>query len=230
MFGVRKECLDAFYYRDKEKALKLLPQLRNPETIRDSREGCQGFTLVHHAAYNGWADVCKLLVDEHKCDPTTVDDDGWSPLHAACAFGTKAAVKYLLSLPSVLRRINDKNDNGETPLHFACRGGDFATIEIFLETNSVNFTEENNEGLTPIEMLRNYRNLMFIRLANKINWSTQLLVKSFFNVFLVGNSAAGKSTLAAVLLELTRATPTQHGRISNVKELTAGVVPTQCDG
>ena len=230
MFGVRKECLDAFYYRDKEKALKLLPQLRNPETIRDSREGCQGFTLVHHAAYNGWADVCKLLVDEHKCDPTTVDDDGWSPLHDAIAFGRQATVKYLISLPSVLRGINNKNNNGDTPLHLACRYGNFATIEILLETNSVNITEENNKGLTPIEMLRSYSYRMFTRLADKINWTTQLLVKSFFNVFLVGNSAAGKSTLAAVLLELTRTIPTQHGQISNVKELTAGVVPTQCDG
>ena len=230
MFGVRKECLDAFYYRDKEKALKLLPQLRSPETIRDSREGWQGFTLVHHAAYNGWADVCKLLVDEHKCDPTTVAYNGASPLHTACAYGKEASVNYLLSLPSVLRTINEKSKEGNTPLHYACRTGNAAVIEIILKTNSVNITEENNEGLTPIEMLRNYRNLMFIPLANKINWSTQLLVKSFFNVFLVGNSAAGKSTLAAVLLELTRATPTQHGRISNVKELTAGVVPTQCDG
>ena len=66
-------------------------------------------------------------------------------------------------------------------------------------------------------------------LALKIDWSTQLPVKSFFSVFLVGNSGAGKSTLAATMLELTRY-PTQHGRVSNVEGLTAGIVPTQCPG
>ena len=102
MFGVRKECLDAFYYRDKEKALKLLPQLRSPETIRDSREGWQGFTLVHHAAYNGWADVCKMLVEEHNCDPTAVDDTHRSPLHDACYGFAGEAALYLLQSSNFL--------------------------------------------------------------------------------------------------------------------------------
>ena len=76
MFGVKKECLDAFCDRNRGKALKLLPQLRCPESIRDGAEGWKGATLLHHAASNGWVDVCKLLVDEYKCDPTTVDDLG----------------------------------------------------------------------------------------------------------------------------------------------------------
>ena len=121
-------------------------------------------------------------------------------------------------MPSVLKRINDKNNYGYTALHDACHGGNFAVIETLLETNSVNITEENIYGETPIELLRRYSYSTFRLLATKIDWSTQLVVKSFFNVFLVGNSAAGKSTLAEVLLELTRDTPTQHGRVSNVKE------------
>ena len=230
MARVKKECLDAFCCGNKEEVLKLLPKLRSPESIRDSGEGWEGCTLLHHAVYHGWEDVCELLVEQYNCDPTIVSDSGNSPLHIASACGKKASVKYLLSLPSVLRRIKDKDNEGDTPLHLACLYGEFAVIEILLETNSVNITEENNLGLTPVEMLRHYSYNMFIQLADKIDWNTQLLVKSFFNVVLVGNSAAGKSTLAAVMLELTRAPPTQHGRISNVKELTAGMVPTQCKG
>ena len=230
MAGVEKDCLDAFYYENKNEVLKLLPKLRSPETIRDSRYGWEGSTLVQHAAGIGWDDVCKLLVKDYKCDSTTAAENGASPLHTACVFGKVATVKYLISLPSVMRRINDKDKMSNTPLHYACLRCKFAVTEILLETNSVNITEENNEGLTPIEMLRNYSYNKFTRLARKIDWNTQLLVKSYFNVFLLGNSAAGKSTLAAVMLELTRDAPTQHGQISNVKELTAGVVPTQCKG
>ena len=228
MAEVETECLDAFFLGRKEEALKLLPKLRSPETIRDS--SCYGYTLVHYAARHGWEDVSKLLIEAYKVSATAVNDNDRSPLHRACSHGNEATVKYLLSLPSVLRTINDTDILDYTPLHHACREGRFAVIEILLETNSVNITEENNKGLTPIELLRDYSYGLFTRLANKIDWSTQLLVKSFFNVFLVGNSAAGKSTLAAVMLELTRDAPTQHGRISNVEELTAGVVPTQCKG
>ena len=229
MSGVERECLDAFMVRNKARVLMLLPNLSSPQTVRDSLY-LEGATLVYHAARNGWDDVCKLLVDDYNCSPTTVNDYGSSPLHEACLCGREATVKYLLTLPSVLRRINDKTNDGNTALHLACGYGNIAVIETLLETNSVNITEENNDGLTPIELLRQYRYSTFARLASKIDWKTPLLVKSYFNVFLLGNSAAGKSTLAEVLLELTRATPTQHGRVSNVKELTAGVVPTQCEG
>ena len=230
MAGVEKECLDAFCFGKKEEALKLLSKLPSPETITDSRDFWKGPTLVHHAARHGWEDVCKLLVEKYNCQPTTVDDGGYSPLHVACFSGKKAVVKYLLSLPSILRRTNDKNNFGRTPLHLVCFWRKIAIVEILLETNLANVAEEDEFGLTPFEFLSECGYNVLSGVANKIDWSTQLKVGSFFNVFLVGNTAAGKSTLAATMLELTRVDPTQHGRISNVQELTAGVVPTRCDG
>ena len=139
-------------------------------------------------------------------------------------------MKYLVTLP--LRRINDKDTRDcRTPLHCACwYCSTSSVIEILLETNAVNISEVDNYGLTPLELLPNYTYGEFNRFANKIDWSTQLPVKSFLSVFLVGNSEAGKSTLAAAMLELTKDAPTQHSRISNVKELTAGIVSTQCRG
>ena len=233
MASVEEECLNAFNCANggKYKVLKLLPKLRNPESVRDnSHLGWKGCTLVHRAARRDWDDVCKLLVEQYNCDPTTESDRLVSPLHTACDYGSVASIKYLLSLPSVLRRINDKSVDGNTPLHCACLNDNLATTEILLNTNSVNITEKNNEGLTPIEMLHRYSYNQFAQFVKIIDWSTQFMVKSSFNVFLVGNTAAGKSTLAAAMLELTRDAPTQHGRISNVKELTAGVIPTQCEG
>ena len=231
MVGVEQECLDAFCLGNKEEALKLLPILRSPETtIRSGVAHVKGWTLLHHAAANGWEDVCKLLVEKYNCEPTAVADNGWSPLHVACFFGKEVVVKYLVSLPSVLRNIDDKDNDCHTPLYWACYSGKFAVVEILLQTNYVNITEEDKHGHTPFELLSKQGCSVLNRLASKIDWNTQLKVKSYFNVFLTGNTGTGKSTLAETMLELTRDAPTQHGRISNVKELTAGVVPTQCEG
>ena len=208
----------------------LLPKLRSPESTRNSYCRWEGSTLLHFAVRRGWEDVCKLLVEKYNCRPTTVNDDDQSPLHVACLLGNEAIVKYLLTIPSVLRRINDKDNRGQTPLLLACLRREFAIAVILIETNLVNITEENTFGRTPFEILCKDGYNALSRVANKIDWSTQLKVGSFFNVFLVGNTAAGKSTLAATLLELTRYVPTQHGRISNVEELTTGIVSTQCEG
>ena len=232
MVGVEKECIDAFLTGEKEETLKLLPKLRSPETIRDSRYAARRrYTLVHYAVRCGWEDVCKLLVEKYNCDPTAVDDNRCSPLHVACFYGKEAVVKYLVSLPSVLRRINDKDDIGHTPLHEACLNQNLGVVEILFETNSVNILEKNAfSGDFTFEMLSKYSYNLLSRATSKIDWNTQLKVNSYFNMFLAGNSGAGKSTLAAVMLELTRFAPTQHGRISKVKEFTTGIVPTQCEG
>ena len=224
------ECINAFYRKNKEEVLKLLPKLHNPDTVVDSRTPLEGYRLTHHAVWNGWDDVCKLLVETYECDPTSVNSCGRSPLHIACLSGHEASAKYLLSLPSVLSRINDRDSLGCTPSHYAHHIDNLGVFEVLLETNSVNFTQEDGRGITPFELLSNYGYNALSRAADQIDWSTQLQVQSFFNVFLVGNSAVGKSTLAAALLELTRLRPTQHGRVSNVKELTAGVVPTRYKG
>ena len=224
-------CLDAFCSGEKAEVLKLLPKLRNPKSIRESRRrSWDGCTLVHYATIHGWEDICKLLVEKYKCEPTAVDSSGMSPLHVACLLGKEASLKYLISLPSVLRRIDDKDSSGRTPLHWACHCHNFALVEILLETTSVNITKEDKSGCTPFKILSKYGYSVLSRVGDKVDWSTQLQGECFFNVFLVGNSGAGKSTLKAAMLELTKHAPTQHGRICFDEELTAGVVPTQCKG
>ena len=155
---MEEKCLDAFYFGKKEEALKLLPKLSNPATVRDTRLLFSGFTLVHHAAGNGWGDVCKLLMEKYNCEPTAVDDNGMSPLHIACCFGRVELVKYFVTLPSVLRRINDQDTCvGRTPLHWACwKSHVGSVIEILLETNAVNITKVDNAGRTPLELLSKY--------------------------------------------------------------------------
>lgn len=96
------------------KALELVRKLPDPAAIRDYKQR----TLLHHACWNGWLDVVKILIEQYSCDPNAVDDVGSTPLHWACHSSTDI-VKYL-----VLERGCDPtscNRYRSTPLHWACR-------------------------------------------------------------------------------------------------------------
>ena len=93
---MEKECLDAFRFEKKEEALKLLEELSNPQTFIDIYFG--GWTLMHHAAWNGWEDVCKLLVEKYNCDPTAVDDYG---IEVHCTLLVYLVVKHQSSTSSL---------------------------------------------------------------------------------------------------------------------------------
>ena len=116
MADVREQCLDAFIYGQEEKARKLLPTVQHPQSLTDS----DNRTLLHWAALHGWHDMCHLLVDHYKLCPTVKDVYGWSPLHWACVHGRATVVSYLLSLPTVLPTINDKDVDGRSALDWAC--------------------------------------------------------------------------------------------------------------
>ena len=198
MEDVRAKCIHAFQTGNKEKALELLSKVHQPQTITTEFEKR---TLVHDAAWHGWDDVCKLLVEKYDCDPTAKDGLGKTPLHLACRKGQVSSVNYLLTLPKVLSTINDMDDDGHTPLHIAYYFSRMPVVEILLTIPSVT-----------------------------VDWNKELSVSPSFNVFLTGNSGAGKSTLAAVLIELARSTPSQHGQVSDIKTLTEGVCPIRCGG
>ena len=87
---VDRECYDAFNYGRKEEALRLLKQVKTPRTVNKNN-----FTLLHCAAYHGWLDVVKQLINEHQFDPDCADDDGNTPLSKARSNGKQHVVDYL---------------------------------------------------------------------------------------------------------------------------------------
>ena len=87
---VDRECYDAFNYGRKEEALRLLKQVKTPRTVNKNN-----FTLLHCAAYHGWLDVVKQLINEHQFDPDCADDDGNTPLSKARSNGKQPVVDYL---------------------------------------------------------------------------------------------------------------------------------------
>ena len=220
MADVRKECVYAFKNGDKEMVKKLLPKLHQPQYVK-VRFYCNDCTLVHCAAKWGWDDICQLLVETYDCDPTAKSTWQQSPLHWACTHGHVTVVNYLLRLPNVMRTINDKNVYGRTPLYLACRCAHLEVIKTLLRVSSITI---------PTEQLTRFNFAVLSMLANRIDWNTKCCIQPYFSVFMTGNSGAGKSTLATLLVELARDIPSQHGQVSGVKTLTAGVCHMQCGG
>ena len=113
-----EKILQAFERGDKERVTLLLPHIQRlqPHPIEDIVQLRHGYTLLHHAANCGWADVCCMLVEEYRCNPNDTDDFGDSVLHTACSVGGVSVVKYLLSLESVSATVGKKNGSGRTAM------------------------------------------------------------------------------------------------------------------
>ena len=88
---VDTKCYDAFIDGRQEEALRLLKQVKDPCTVKSKNN----FTLLHCAAYHGWLDVVKELINEHQFNPNCIDDDGNTPLMEAKSNGKQPVVDYL---------------------------------------------------------------------------------------------------------------------------------------
>ena len=108
--------MQAFECGSKEGVLLLLPHVYEPHLIRDIGQIRYGYTLLHHAANCGWADVCRTLVEQYRCNPNDTDHYGDSVLHTACSVGHVSVVKYLLTLKSVSATVSKKNSSGLTAM------------------------------------------------------------------------------------------------------------------
>ncbi|CCD26620.1 uncharacterized protein NDAI_0I00510 [Naumovozyma dairenensis CBS 421] len=76
------------------------------------------------------------------------DPNGYTPIHAAAAYGH---IDLLRSLCSEFGGdINIRDNDGDTPLHH-CE--DYATGKVIVEELGGNFTLTNNEGKTPLEVV-----------------------------------------------------------------------------
>ena len=88
---VDDKCYDAFNCGRQKDAIRLLKQVRDPHTVKSNKN----VTLLHCAAYHGWLDVVKELINDHQFDPDCKDNDGNTPLSKARSNGKQPVVDYL---------------------------------------------------------------------------------------------------------------------------------------
>ena len=142
-----KQLLSAFIKPgDKEKVLSLLPVVSDPAGIRDS----DNWTLVHHAARNGWTDVCRLLVEQYQVDPHCRDSiRGWTALHWAAINGWTDVCRLLVEQCQVDPYCRD-SIRGGTALHWVSLFNCLDIVQYLVTSLCCDPLTEDNDGDTPL--------------------------------------------------------------------------------
>ena len=79
-----------------------------------------GIKCLHLAAENGYLDLCKALIDNHKFDLHISDNDGYTALHFSVISGNSDLVTYFAEK---VINIKLKTKNGSNCLHIAVENG-----------------------------------------------------------------------------------------------------------
>lgn len=117
------------------------------------RGAAGGDSLLHVAAWNGWEEHVRLLIDEG-ADVNLIDCSASrrTPLHEACRAGHGRVVELLLRSGA---RLNALDVSGESPLHVACRGGWTRVVRILLMAAN----DLGDDGEQPSLTLEDFFNL-----------------------------------------------------------------------
>ena len=126
---LESECLEAFEQGNKRDAERLLPQIRQPATVRITRYYTRVIvngikiiingrsSLLHLAAAHGWMDVVIDLITKYKCDVNCKNLLQRTPLHYASLAGHLEVVRYFINEQHCDPMTKDYH--GQTPLHCA---------------------------------------------------------------------------------------------------------------
>ena len=210
------------------------------QTVKD----WNGLTPLHYASRGGHKNIVEYLVTELQCDPTVRSNNGSLPLHIACHYGHLNLIKSFITEQNCDPTSLD--DLGKTALHYACEKGHKKIIQyIIASRNCYNLFDRPvtrssfylSKGIKfePRQM-SSISNLFFARefSVKKLFYTHKEVMKEFpihsYNkVILTGDSAAGKTTLTAVIT--VRATThfgwLKYGNVQHVKLNTAGICPSQ---
>ena len=114
--------------------LKYLVEVRHvdPHLCRDDEGDA---TPLHWAAYCGYLDVVRYLVEERNYNMKCKDRYGEIPLHLAALGGRLHIMRYLISEKGCDPM--SRGWHGKTPLHDACQNGRQKVVEYLVEDAKV---------------------------------------------------------------------------------------------
>ena len=184
-----------------------------------------GDTPLYNTAARGHLDVVQYLHTKCNCNINTINDYGATPLHKAAARGRLNVVQYLLGCGA--DAIATDND-GATPLQHACRDNDgnrnVPVIKYLLSIPAVvNYYIKESSCSSPLSGgAENDVAVVYKRVQVPHHMG------SFVNVFLLGDSGAGKTTLCQAIKNRSHVNIEGDGAyVQGVKLHTAGIVPNE---
>ena len=187
-----------------------------------------GNTPLHYAALGGHLDVVQYLHIKCNCNINTINNlDGATPLHRAADGGHLNVVQYLLGCGA--DAIATDND-GATPLQYACqnnhRNRNVPVIKYLLSIPAVvNYYIKESSCSSPLSGdVKNDVAGVYERVQVPHHMG------SFVNVFLLGDSGVGKTTLCQAIEDRSYINMEIDGAYMYVQEVklrTAGIVPNK---
>ncbi|VDI00146.1 Hypothetical predicted protein [Mytilus galloprovincialis] len=117
-----------------------------------NKTDAKGNTSLHLASINGHLGIVKLLVEDGR-NVHILNTDQLSPFFYACENNITAVVKYLISLPNDVAKINEKYMTREhkSVLHITCLKGYTKLTKLLLNQNATVDVQDKG-GLTPLHL------------------------------------------------------------------------------
>jgi len=141
-------------YNARPRVIRLLVQ-KGTDIKKKSK---YGMNVIHFAAKNNQPWLIAYFREEHGFDLDERDEDGNTPFHWACHFGSVNAAEFLLKwTPSSL---NAKNKLGLSPLHLAVesvlRSDSIRLIRVLLFAGA-DRNQVDSRGQKPIDIVRDVK-------------------------------------------------------------------------
>ena len=131
-----------------------------------------GVTPFYWAVDSGHIELVKYLID--KCDPSSPDKFGWTPLHRAVMNKNIEMVNLLLSVNTaeeIWVPIDEKTLEDEfTPLHYACLTNQPKMIEILIKAGAdINCLSISHNTPLHYAVCKNYLDIVQLLIQNGVN-------------------------------------------------------------
>ena len=236
-----RKCNPNVYNREGDTPLHIAVRENNTAALYHllAHENCdpnawnkKGDTPLVNAVKHELNEAIDQLLSCRNCDPNVHNKEGDTPLHIAVMNNRTAAISKLLAHKQC--KPNTKNNEGDTPLHIAavaCMGGETQAEMVKIAKQlliTVDPSPVNNAGQTPIELTTNYQLIQAI--SHFTICKTKHSVQTYINIYIVGNTETGKSTLVEAIRYEARIwwklVPKFLRIIRNVPSHTAGIIPT----
>ena len=205
--------------------LDVLSYLVNECNCDPMSQSNNGSTPLHSACSGGNVNVVKYLITQCRCDPMCKANNGWTPLHSVCHnSGNLDVICYLIEECKCDPMYT--TNCWETPLHFACDKGHYAVAEYLLCTGNVNPASRNIFFKSP-ERFAIEKNELKVLFTKFSHLDSCLKIESYINMFMLGDSGVGKSTLTEVIKQRSQGGfwLGEYRWVSGVEPLTAGIMP-----
>lgn len=223
-------------------ALELLKYLVDVKNCDPNFPDGNAHTPLHLACKAGVKAVVDYLADEKHCSVDARDKAGLTPLHIACESSNLDIVAHLVKVKGW--NPTCKDSHGNTPLHIICkRSRDCAmyinAVTSILSTGRADISQKNMQGLSPLqftncpsilhELLKHDPAAFFRTYSQEFEkHSSGQRPEPLVPIFVLGDPAAGKSTLVEALQSEAsglRALAARVHKVCTTSPQTAGIIP-----